>query len=415
MEERQNRQANAFVDLIVHYCRNKELDENYQVAGSTLRHFLDREQLPAVEGGEYIRLETGLINSINSFLEGVKNKKQVSGNVLWKMVKSVSRQVVEDRRVQGRFQKDMFRILSLLNLEPSAKDKINFLDFINFRYKTPEFRAAYDMAGAFKIGENPDDFDYERQHTVKVFGELLREAKKSTGKDKIVSARAFLETVAANGDLLDGVVYEEGDERFEIDKQARLQMKKYMEKSKDIFSESCLSYFSEGNTLPQPPGRALLDKPIKDYAVLLFDYASRHFENENIRTDALEKLLLENAEFKNKRKKNESLFPELVTDKELIKIDKNLLQDIAEKYASSFSISDWQAEEFNSDFHKRMTGMLLRLTQQAKYTTAEKEKLCQAMRAHNSDKEIACMCHAIMIAGENGGVPFSKNAGLDRR
>ncbi len=439
-----------WLHVLMHYaksfCNENCLWDEFSRHCWGIEGFLRNNNLPLPENTEYMSVNVGLAKSFDDFINMAADHKKAAGAVLWRFVKAAhpdmrnsalqnKNKKPEEYRRERRFQKNIMHLLGCLNLELSAKDKINALDYLEYRYSAEEYRQVYRQLGDFSFGEIAQDFDYERIQTVKLFHELLKECKKSTFKDKIVSAQTFLETVARNAQILEGVQYTDVYGNLKtIDEQARLDMLSAMKKSKVPFSAETMAYY-EGKPLATKDMNLYLgavlhkfgaangvknkkqvlsrsfavinmglqhindagNQLVSRYADYLFQYASYNYDNPSIRTELLEKLLLRNAEQQNNKVKASCLFEEFVPQNELKSIDKNLVLKIAESYAHSFVISDVELEEFNPQFHERMTRMFCNIVKEHDYKKSETEALCGVLRK-NSDKAIAEMSRNIMSA-----------------
>ncbi len=420
--------------------------EKFSSYGSGLQIYLSEKKLPPIQSADYISVNEGVARGLVDFVNSAPDRKKACGAVLWRFIKAVHpdmrNNTIQNRnkkpeayRRERRFQKNMMHILGCLHLDLSAKDKINALDYLEYKYSAEEYRSVYKQLGDYNFGENAADFDYERTQTVKLFHELLKECRKTTCKAKIESARAFLETVARNGQILEGVSYTDvyGNVK-NIDAAARSEMLAAMKKSKVSFSPDCLAYYEGrqpsirdmnnylGALLHKfetaagvPERRRVLAQPfalinanmqqekeadgrlVGRYADYLFRYASYHCENPSVRPDVLEKLFERNAGRHNEQVIASSLFPDYVSPRELKSIDKKLVLEVAGLYAHSFTCSHPDAEEFNPAFHECMTKMFCKIVMEHPYKKSEVQKLCETLNG-NDDVVMRRMGKAIMTA-----------------
>lgn len=441
---------NQWLHILMHYAKTFSdqdiLWEEFSRYGYGLQRQLKEMGLPPVVPEEYISVNEGIARGLVEFVKSAPDRKKACGAVLWRFIKAAhpdmrnntiqnTKKRPETYRKERRFQKNMMYILSMLHLDLSAKDKINALDYLEYKYSADEYRSVYKQLGDYNFGEIPEDIEYERMQTVKLFHELLKQARKSTCKDKIVSAQAFLENVARNRQILDETRYTDvyGNVKM-IDAAAKAEMLAAMKKSKVTFSEDCLAFF-EGQAKPaasmnsylsivlnkfksagglsekrrvlaQPfavinlnlqKEKEITPKLVENYAQYLCQYASYHCENGSIRIDMLRNLLEREAEQSNQRATASSLFAEYVSPKELKSIDKKLVLNVADAYARSFSCSDPEAEEFNPHFHARMTKMFSEIVTKHPYRKSEVQTLCNVLKS-NGDKVMSVAGKAVMSA-----------------
>ena len=227
--------------------------DNYAQYAYHIQNFLWRYKLPQVEGGEYISVQKGIARSMADYINSAKDQQHASGAVLWAILNKVHPKdgkggVVFPKTPEGyrkyrRVQRKVMQFLGDLNLDLGTKDKINALDLLGYKYSAEEYRAVYKQLGNYNFGKNSTDLEYEKKQTVKIFHELHNECKKSTRKDKVVSARAFLETVARNADVLETASYN----GLTIDEQSKADIYKIIKNIKGEFSEDALAYYS-GNS-----------------------------------------------------------------------------------------------------------------------------------------------------------------------
>lgn len=441
---------NQWLHVLMHYAKTFSdrdvLWEEFSSYGSGLQSYLSEKKLPSIQPAEYIPVSEGVARGLVDFVNSAPDRKKACGAVLWRFIKAVHPDMrnntlqnkskrPETYRQERRFQKNMMRILGCLHLDLSAKDKINALDYLEYKYSAEEYRSVYKQLGDYNFGEISGDFEYERMQTVKLFHELLKQSRKSTGKDKIVSAQAFLENVARNGRILDDARYTDvyGNVKT-IDAAAKAEMLAAIKKAKVPVSEECTAYFrgepssnagmntyiaivlnkfraadnpyKRKKILAQPfavinmslqKEQNVSGKLVDNYAEYLCLYASYHCDNSSVRPNMLENLLTREAEQSNERAKASSLFEEYVSSKELKTIDKKLVSNIARRYADSFSCSAPEVEEFNPYFHERMSRMFCKIVKEHSYKKSEVQSLCAALKS-NDDKVMAEMAKSVMSA-----------------
>lgn len=440
---------NQWLHILMHYAKyfadQDCLWDRFSAHDSGLRHFFENKSLPFAGDHDYVSVSEGMARCLNDFVKTAPDHRKAAGAVLWRFIRAVHPDMrnntiqnktkkPEAYRKERRFQKNMMQILGHAGMELSAKDKINALDYLEYKYSASEYRQVYRQLGDYNFGESAADFDYERVQTVKLFHELLKHSRKSTYKDKIISAQTFLETVARNGQLLENVHYADVyGNTYTIDAAAKAEMLAGMKKAKVAFSPECIAYFEGQQPLKQKitPYLAALLRKIKMatpqqkgpllarsfaqvnlqlqqqknvtaqlvdfYSDYLSQYASYYFDNASVRTDLLENLIIRKSETDNIRQKAENLFPDLLVKKEREQIDKNLVLTVAQNYAKSFTVSDYQGEEFNPAFHERMTQMLSKFVTTYPYQKSEVQALCATLQK-NPDWEMKQMSQNIMRA-----------------
>ncbi len=385
---------------------------------------LRQNNLPEIAGGEYLPVWSAISDSVKQFVSAAPDPQEASGAVLWRLLKSPyrgsEREASQYFRKERRYQRNMVGLLDMLSLSLSAKDKINALSFLNYKYTSEEYVSLYKELGNFDIGKNSETFDYEREQTVRLFYDLLDSSKKSTWKNKVSSVAVLLETIAKNASVLSGATHNGRT----IDAEARAEMLALMKKSRVTFSLSCLSYFSSvaepvnanvevmgkpenvsaviylGAVLNKAEtlrysGRqnevlkrsfqkvhslietrtSTSDKLIDNYSAYLSLYAAA-FSGREVTVDVLENLLLQNAEQKNKNRKYESLFPELLQPEELPHYDKKNVLKVAENYGASLE----KNQSFNPLFNQEMVLLLQRIISVDSYKKEEVQAVCDALR-----------------------------------
>ena len=100
------------------------------------------------------------------------------------------------------------------------------------------------------------------------------------------------------------------------------------------------------------------------------------FSEQEVAVDVLENLLVQNAEQKNKNRKYESLFPELLQPEELPRYDKKNVLKVAENYAASLE----KNQSFNPLFNQEMVVLLQRIISVDSYKKEEVQAVCDALR-----------------------------------
>ena len=414
--------------------------DNYAQYAYHIQNFLWRYKLPQVEGGEYISVQKGIARSMADYINSAKDQQHASGAVLWAILNKVHPKdgkggVVFPKTPEGyrkyrRVQRKVMQFLGDLNLDLGTKDKINALDLLGYKYSAEEYRAVYKQLGNYNFGKNSTDLEYEKKQTVKIFHELHNECKKSTRKDKVVSAQAFLETVARNADVLETASYND----LTIDEQSKADIYKIIKNIKGEFSEDALAYYSGNSRQIENIGEYIGEilsnyqhadspmsrrdiisrdflrvtaqlskqdkinmKTIDKYSSYLSLYAYWYPNNSSLNAALLEELLEKEARDNNESVKEQSLFPDYVSPKELRTINKPLVLKVAKNYADSFSCSHSECEEFNFGFYKSMTEMFINITTKHNYRKSEVKALCEVLSS-NGDEATKKMSQQIMYS-----------------
>lgn len=421
-------------------------DEVYAQRGGNIQNFLQHYNLPLIKVGDYTSLQEGISRSMVDYITSAEDQRLACGAVLWSILNRIhpkeGKEVIrfpktpDGYRRYRRTQREMMKFLGDMNLDLSAKDKINALDRLGYKYSSEEYRLVYNQLGNYSFGENPADLEYEKKQTVKIFHELHTECQKSTRKAKVISAREFLETVARNADVLQNAVYhdDKNNQTLTIDEQSKADIYKIMKNIKGEFSADSLAYYSGNPRQIENIGEYLGEvlhkyketklpmrrrdiisrdflrvtaqlskqdnidiKTIDAYSGYLSLYASWHPENSSLNAALLENMLEKEAHDKNEIFKAQTLFPDYVSPKDLPTINKALVLKVAQNYADSFSYSHPEAKEFNADFHKSMTEMFANIAIKHNYRKPEVQALCKVLSS-NGDEATQKMSKHIMYA-----------------
>ncbi len=462
----QNSSYNAnWLEAIVRFaetsCRQRWLNEDFPSKRYLLNGDLNLIGLPSVPGGDYLPVWEAIVEEAERFVEAASDRQEAAGALLWRFLKSQHNvNEADDRKrnsAQVRYQQQMVTLLNAMKLPLSAKDKINALAFLDYKYTSEDYRVLYKTLGNFEIGENPETVAYEKEQSVRLFYAIFDNAKKSTWKNKVSSVAVLLETIARNSRYLDYASY--GGQM--IDKEARTKMQKIMKKSKVSVSLRCQSYFSpeykpeetnvdvymetlekRGNgaagvyigailrkaqmirdegcrksllemSFPKihsmiTKENATSDKLIDNYSTYLSLYAAC-FPDEEVAVDALEKMLVQNSEQKNIRRKEECLFPELLQAEELPHYDKKDVAQIVENYSLSLE----QEAGFNPCFNQEMRKLLQRVVILDSYAKEEVRELCDILRGTDGNEHGAQTAKELMSHYTSCG--FIENWRVPRR
>lgn len=404
----------------VKISNQQKRDIDYQSQGSNLRNFLDTNGLPKIEYGMYISMEEAIRNSVKDYINTAQDVKTGSGSVLWNFLQfempNLPQTDASRFRIEAHIRRNMIDILTGFNLDLMPKDKINALDYLNYKYATDDYRRLYAQLGNYDIKPDDENFEYVKNSTVKVLGNLLKESQKSNGKAKIISAQDFLRTISRNGEVLKDMTATDKDgEQFTLNHEARKKLLSQIKRAGIAFSEEELSFFaskdfdnintyikavmnksdtakkvSEKIKYISEPYEAInaqlwqqkkVDKnQVKLYAQYLSTYAMWNYQNENVSPDLLQQLVYREAETTNQRTKAESLFPEYLVSEELPVIDKKLVLDVAKIYSESFTDTADEVQEFNPYFAKKIARMFGNFTVKGSYTKPEVQELCDVLR-----------------------------------
>lgn len=423
-------------EQLVHAFRYGNDDEVYTKRGTHIQTFLENYGFPRVSGGDYLSVRGGISQSLVHYIKSAPNQQRACGTVLWEILdkaypkeNSSYAKTAEGYRGFRREQCNLVRFLGDMHLDLSAKDKINALDFLGYKYSTDEYRNLYNQLGNYTFGENPADLEYEKKQTVKLLNKLNKECTKSTAKDKIISAREFLKTVSnfsfvLDSDSLEGAVYhdDKNDKDLRIDAQSKANIYAVMKNMKNEFPASMIAYYSGkinrydniksylgsilnkhseakspqyrkdlishdfgGITLQLTKQNAADAEIIDKYSSYLSLYASWHPYNKCLNADLLKKMLEQEAHNTNEITKAEILFPDYLLPKELPTINKALVMTVAQNYADSFVCSQPEAEEFNAAYHQAMTKMFSDITVEHNYSKSEVQALCKVLSSNGDE------------------------------
>ncbi len=432
----------------VRISNQQKRDIDYQSQGSNLRNFLDTNGLPKIEYGMYISMEEAIRNSVKDYINTAQDVKTGSGSVLWNFLQfempNLPQTDASRFRIEAHIRRNMIDILTGFNLDLMPKDKINALDYLNYKYATDDYRRLYAQLGNYDIKPDDENFEYVKNSTIKVLGNLLKESQKSNGKAKIISAQDFLRTISRNGEVLKDMTFPTSNgEEFTLNHEARKKLLLQIKRAGIAFSEEELSFFASKdfdniNTYIKAvmnksdtatkvrekikyisePYEAInaqlwqqkqIDKAqVKLYAQYLSTYVMWNYQNEDVSPDLLQQLVYREAETTNQRTKTESLFPEYLASEELPPLNKNLVLDIAKIYSESFTDTAEQVQEFNPYFAKKIARMFGNFTVKGSYAKPEVQELCDMLRK-DGDPVTLQMSQQVMqiytssLAGGHGG------------
>ncbi len=410
-----------WLDAIVSFAEKSNRDgalyKDFLSYGYDFERELQRKGLPRVSASEYLPVWGVLTETVEKFIADAANPKEAAGALFWRLLKSSYNGSKVDAsnffRKERIYQRNMINLLNCFKLDLSAKDKINALAFLDYKYTTDEYLHLYQSLGEFNLGENPENLDYERTQTVRLFGDIFKNSQKSTWKNKVSSVAVLLESIARNASFLEGV----SCDGVEIDDSSRAKMLAIMKKSHHTFSLKCLTYFSasentqtETNTesymavvlnklekATDVENRRMLlnvftpkvnvrvdeatsfsDRFVENYGRYLNLIATNFPKCQNIPVDKLEALLAKNANEKNMYNVHSSLFPGEIQENELPPFDKKLVLKVARNYVNSFNRYQ-KMDELNFDFYEKMTQMLGRIVTSGCYKKNEVRDLCQVL------------------------------------
>ena len=266
-KEYRKRWIDAIVDLAKRTVLPSNLDGRYSHRHTIL--------------GDNVYLHQGILNfdviklNIQKLLEQSDNQQVDAGAIVLRLIKTSDE---FDSKKKYKHQHKMVDLLARLHLQLpnqnytnllnllSAKDKLTVLNLFEFKYSTIEYQRINQRLGKFKLGENPQNVEYEKKAVVLAFHNLLNSLKRNKDKDsyinKLTSAQTFLESLALNQDSIQDASYEEKAKKentqnktkkkkeetgkiLTISSADKAEMLKFMQESKLEFSEKCMEFFTE--------------------------------------------------------------------------------------------------------------------------------------------------------------------------
>ncbi len=372
-----------------------------------------------------------------------QNKQKASGAVLWRLGQlslshdddyfKLSKQ--ERGKANNSFRKQKTELLATLKLDLLPEDKINFLDFLDYRYSDQFAQNLYDKLSDYKI-----DNEYASSQTTKLIMKLFYSSLKEKNFNKMRRAQKLFENAAKNSVYLqnsgyvdkEGVIEGKPGKTYVLDGKMREIIGKRLKKSKISLSSECEKFFvndeyNGGNVLKKlsivvsaieangsiAGKRNLMSKhyveindavrandfkmsgrDIENYMRFVCAFAAYNHEKRDIDIEPLRKVLEKNVDSSVEL----SLFDDIKPQKTSHVNKKNVLK-AADIYVNSFSTTHPDAEEFNIDFYNKMTKMFASIVAENKYTKKEVEQLCQCFtNSKNCSKVIKDMSKEIMSA-----------------
>ncbi|MBE6448561.1 MAG: hypothetical protein E7018_04590 [Alphaproteobacteria bacterium] len=323
--------------------------------------------------------------NVSALIKSSDDKSNDAGALAWRFLRACQE---ESGNIDFRLQHKMVDFLSRTNFYEvlTAKEKLKLINFVGYKYSTDSYKLLHQKLGDLKFSQDKDKLNEEKKWTVKVFHLLLddlRETKerKSRKKDesiknKLTSARSFLEAVAKNGDILQDATFNETKDK-DIAEAETLNVKKkrkkietgkvltissddkkelfeYMKTSGINFSDECMDYFGHNDDQINPVTylRIVMNK---------MKQTKSYEQIKNTETEALEKLanLLEKG---------------MRDDKEQ---GKEVVLEVAQAYAKV---------QNGEVFHEQMTTIFKNMVAYHDYSVADVNKLCDALDSRGSNK-----------------------------
>lgn len=389
------------------------------------------------------------LNAIDKLVDAYavlkRNKSKAHGAVLWKLGQvslphdadyfRLSRP--ERGKAEHRFRKQMTELLLSLDLDLSSRDKVNFLDFMNYKYSDDFSQRLYDRFASYKIED-----EYTATHTVKLLMKTLEASKKEKSFARLRKARKLFENAAANSAYLENSGYTDKDGNIEgvrgkiyiLDGKTREDIGRRLQKSKIAFDSSCREFFADNERFDtdvlktmaivvnriSAPGSAsgkknLLERywrdvnaavsredtkmngrDVENYIRYLCSYAVFHPEAKDIDMRPLRTVLEKNSA--------PAVMFRLFEDQKTVKqdganINKKSVLKAADIYVRSFASTLPEAEEFNPHFYKGMTEMFASIVTECGYNKKEVRQLCEhIISVPNCPKELCEMRKEVMTA-----------------
>ncbi|MBE6445341.1 MAG: hypothetical protein E7019_04740 [Alphaproteobacteria bacterium] len=344
-----------------------------------------------------------------------------------------------------RFEKDKADILSCFANKMSVEDRIKALDWF-FSYKKTDRSGVYGFLigklAYYDIGETKENREWVVSNTIKLLNQVYSKAKSSKSNDFVELALPILENAAINSYYLQGktffdsegklgiknAVYDFGDNvreyisrrlkesglRYSEDLALFLEgqntptdilIKKMSIVNKSIFGERKISadevnrynakaklifaQLEDGNIVPN-------NKLVRTYAEYLCQYAKINSSCKNIDSRLLEKLVSENANYMELNMEVGVLFDDATPKKRKRNVNKELVKDIAQIYASSVLTTDDVSGDFNLNFHNSMTKMFSDIVVKNNYTKKDVDALCGILeKGGNHAPEFVAMCRSV--------------------
>lgn len=409
-----------------------------------------------------------LVKAANEFL---KTSPEASGQLVWHVWDKVylregSLNISQEElyRRRDEFKKTQIRFLNALNLRPDAYSKVNVLDLL-LSYKASDNGGVYSefikKMADYDVADNPSRQDFAVKQTVKILFKALDKSRGSNGAAKLKLFLPIFENAAKNGFYIDNITYVdvsgdlgEKNKTYTLDKEAKLDILKRLQRSKLPLSPLSISYFTsepisaesvvnkiknvqdmlknsrrtwerrlkimdkihpliEGvldNTLVTPSRRL-----VTTYAGYLSEYASLHPSDDKISEKPLLRLLQKNAALSGINNVQGCLFGE--ENFQPAKINKPLVAEVADVYAQNVISTHPEMGEFNPYFHQKMTKMLSYVVSSYDYTREEVSDLCSRLaKGGDNAPEFKRSAQMVMAAytNPNRQVMMVRNRSLSR-
>ena len=324
--------------------------------------------------------------NVEVLIKSSNSKSNDAGALAWRFLRAC---VKDDDSVDFRLQHKMVDVLARTNFDVplTAKEKLKLINFVGYKYNTEQYQLLHTGLGDLKFSQDKSELSEEKKWTVKVFHILLddlRETKerKSRKKDesiknKLASARKFLESVAKNEDVLQDASFNEVKDKDVAEAQSLNTKKKrnkkvetgriltissadkkelfeYMKASGVDFSDQCMDYFERGDDQINPISylRIVMNK---------MKLTRDGEQQKTLESEALRKLsaLLEKSIQKDEKQGKEKVL------------------EVAQEYAKV---------QNGAVFHEQMTAMFKNIVAYYDYSVADVNNLCDVLDVRSSNK-----------------------------
>lgn len=323
--------------------------------------------------------------NVSALIKSSDDKSNDAGALAWRFLRACQE---ESGNIDFRLQHKMVDFLSHTNFYEvlTAKEKLKLINFVGYKYSTDSYKLLHQKLGDLKFSQDKDKLNEEKKWTVKVFHLLLddlRETKerKSRKKDesiknKLTSARSFLEAVAKNGDILQDATFNETKDK-DIAEAETLNVKK---KRKKIETGKVLTISSDD--------KKELFEYMKTSGINFSDECMDYFEHNDDQIDPVTYLLIVMNKMKlthdNEQRKN---IETSASEKLSSLLEKGLREDEKQGKETVLKVAQAYAEAQNGAvFHEQMTTIFRSMVAYHDYSVADVDELCDALDKRGSDK-----------------------------
>ncbi len=373
--------------------------------------------------------------AIRGYIHSTTEKSKAAGRLFWNVLKHVT--INSEKRVSmgdksffkenANFDKAKISFLDGIGTFLSDKDKVLGIDWV-LAYRKSDNSGVYsgfikEMAN-YNIGTTQSDKKDLAEQTVRQLFLILQKSRESNGGKLLEMAMPVIENAADNAFYLDNVSYydEAGvigvkGKTYKLDEKFKKDLYKRLKRSKLKISDNCENFLLNNETPSQKlhkrinnvyhvlyqydvkwkqraafvmKQKGIIDavvcspeiKPtfelVKDYAALVIDYAAvRPHKTDEVSIENINNLLKRNAKYMELNAVSGTLFEPVAEPKR--KINKKLVGAIAEIYAKSVNTTNEEAEEFDPNFHNKMTKMFVDIVKEHDYSRSEVQELCNIL------------------------------------